>query len=436
VQLPRRAHAGWTAPASRRDPISVLEAQARDRLPDLVGIRYGRMLASSFAFYRGSAAIMAMDLGGMPSSGLTVQLCGDAHLANFGLYASPERALVFDVNDFDETLPGPFEWDVKRLAASFVVAARANHFGDEDSRATALAAVASYRLAMRRFAALGNLAIWYTHLTVDDITGMLANARQQRNSQSWILKARSNTSLRALAKLTTVVNGRRRIVDHPPLIERLPPELVADDIGSRLTHAFDDYVKGLDPERQHLLEQYTAVDVARKVVGVGSVGTRCYIVLLEGRDLHDPLFLQVKEAQASVLEAYAGKSVYANNGQRVVVGQRRMQAASDIFLGWVRGAEGRDFYWRQLQDLKGSVPIESVAPAGLTLYAHVCGQTLARAHARTGDSVQIAAYLGASSRFDEAVASFAMDYADQTEKDYQRLVASYKEGRIHALLGK
>ena len=321
------------------------------------------MLSSPFAFYRGGAAIMAMDLASMPTTGLTVQLCGDAHLANFGMYASPERELVFDINDFDETLPGPFEWDVKRLAASFVVAARTNHFSVAQSRAAALAAVAAYRGAMLRFAGLGNLAIWYTHLTVDDITGMLADPKQQKNVQNWITKARSNTSMRALAKLTTVQDGRRRIVDDPPLIERMPPELVGKDIGSLLTTAFDEYLKGLDPDRQHLLQQYTAVDVARKVVGVGSVGTRCYIVLLEGRNVEDPLFLQVKEAEASVLEPYAGKSQYPNNGQRVVVGQRRMQAASDIFLGWVRGIEGRDFYWRQLQDLKGSVPIESVTPA-------------------------------------------------------------------------
>ena len=435
-QLPRVAHTGWTTPPTRRDPISVLEAQAADRLPDLVGIRYGRMLSSPFAFYRGGAAIMAMDLASMPTTGLTVQLCGDAHLANFGVYASPERELVFDINDFDETLPGPFEWDVKRLAASFVVAARTNQFSVAQSRTAALAAVAAYREAMLRFAGLGNLAIWYTHLTVDDITGMLADPRQQKNAQNWITKARSNTSMRALAKLTTVQDGRRRIVDDPPLIERLPPEMVGKDIGGRLTNAFDEYLKGLDPDRQHLLQQYTAVDVARKVVGVGSVGTRCYIVLLEGRNVEDPLFLQVKEAETSVLEPYAGKSQYPNNGQRVVVGQRRMQAASDIFLGWVRGIEGRDFYWRQLQDLKGSVPIESVTPAGLDVYARVCGQTLARAHARSGDSVQIAAYLGASPRFDEAIASFAEDYADQTNKDYQQLVASHKQGRIPALLGK
>jgi len=434
--LPREAHAGWIAPPAPRDPISVLEAQAADRLPDLVGIRYGRMLASPFAFYRGGAAIMAMDLATTPTSGLTVQLCGDAHLANFGMYGSPERALVFDINDFDETLPGPFEWDVKRLAASFVVAARANKFTAAQSRTAALASVAAYREAMRRFAALGNLATWYTHLTVDDITSMLATPKQQKNAQNWIAKARSNTSLRAFDKLTTVVDGRRRIVDDPPLIERMPPEAVGSDIGSRLSTAFSEYQKSLDPDRQHLLQQYTAVDVARKVVGVGSVGTRCYIVLLEGRDADDPLFLQVKEAEASVLEPYAGKSIYPNSGQRVVVGQRRMQAASDIFLGWVRGTEGRDFYWRQLHDLKGSVPIESVAPVGLNVYARLCGQTLARAHARSGDSVQIAAYLGASTRFDEAIASFAEDYADQTADDYQQLVASHRGGRIQALLGK
>ncbi len=434
--LPPEAHAGWTALPSRRDAISVLEAQAANRLPDLVGIRYGRMLVSPFAFYRGAAAIMAMDLATIPTTGLTVQLCGDAHLANFGVYGSPERALVFDINDFDETLQGPFEWDVKRLAASFVIAARANQFTAAQSRVAAFEAVTAYRESMRRFAGLGNLAIWYTHLTVDDITGMLAKPKQRRNAQNWIMKARSNTSMRALEKLTTIVDGRRRILDDPPLIERVPPEEAGKDVGGRLTNAFDEYMKSLDPDRQELLQQYAAVDVARKAVGVGSVGTRCYIVLLEGRDADDPLFLQVKEAEQSVLEPYAGKSIYANNGQRVVVGQRRMQAASDIFLGWGRGSEGRDFYWRQLHDLKGSVPIESVAPAGLKVYAHLCGQTLARAHARSGDCVQIAAYLGASTRFDEAIASFAEDYADQMEDDYRQLVASHRKGRIQALLGK
>jgi uncharacterized protein (DUF2252 family) len=405
-------------------------------LPDLVGIRYGRMLASPFAFYRGGAAIMAADLASTPTTGLTVQLCGDAHLANFGVYGSPERELVFDINDFDETLPGPFEWDLKRLAASFVVAARSNQFNAAQSRATALATVAAYRETMRRFAALGYLETWYSHITVEDIMGTLASPKQLKNVKSWILKARGNTSLRALQKLTTVVDGQRRLVDAPPLIERVPPEAVGNDIGSRLRNAFDEYLKSLDDDHEHLLRQYTPVDVARKVVGVGSVGTRCYVVLLEGRDIDDPLFLQIKEAEASVLEPYAGKSSYSNSGQRVVVGQRRMQATSDIFLGWIKGIEGRDFYWRQLQDLKGSVPIESVAPSGLTIYARLCGQTLARAHARTGDSVQIAAYVGASTRFDEAIAHFAEDYADQAEDDYRELVASQKSGRIQALLGK
>jgi uncharacterized protein (DUF2252 family) len=434
--VPREAHASWQAPPSRQDPVAVLEQQAANRLPDLIPVRYGRMLASPFAFFRGAAAIMAMDLASQPRTPLTVQLCGDAHLMNFGVFGSPERELLFDINDFDETLPGPFEWDLKRLVASLVLAGRANKFTARECRGSALAAILAYREAMLRFAGMDTLDIWYARLTVDDVVGVLDAASARRKAFAWIQKSRSNTSMRALEKLTHVVNGTRQIIDDPPLVERLPPEGEHVDLRARIEHGLREYRHTLPPDRRHLVDQYTLIDMARKVVGVGSVGTRCYIVLFEGRTIDDPLFLQIKEAQPSVLEPYLGKSGYQDSGERVVVGQRRMQAASDIFLGWGRGAEGRDFYIRQLADLKGSVPVESVMPAGLNLYSRVCGYTLARAHARSGDSVQIAAYLGTGARFDEALASFAEAYADQGERDYQALEEAYKSGRIKAVLPK
>ncbi|MBV9356980.1 MAG: DUF2252 domain-containing protein [Chloroflexi bacterium] len=434
--VPRRAHGAWKAPADRRDPVAVLEAQAGDRLPDLVPIRYGRMLASPFAFYRGSAAIMAMDLATTPSTGLTVQLCGDAHLANFGVFGSPERELFFDVNDFDETLPGPFEWDVKRLATSFVLAARANQFGPAEIHATALAVGEAYRRAMQRLAPLGGLATWYTHVSVEELRPVLARSRMPGQAQTFVSRTRANDSLKELSRLTRVVAGHPSIVDDPPLIERVPPEVEGRDPISWVHAAFHRYRQSLEDDRRHLLRQYNPLDVARKVVGVGSVGTRCYVLLLEGRDVDDPLFLQIKEAEHSVLAAYLPKSVYDNQGQRVVEGQRWLQAASDIFLGWQRGEDGRDYYWRQLTDLKGAVPVENITPAGLRLYAGVCGRTLARGHARSGDRIQIASYLGSSARFDEALAAFAGAYADQTDADYRRLVTAHKEGRIQAVTGK
>jgi uncharacterized protein (DUF2252 family) len=434
--VPRVAHAAWRAPADRPDPVAVLEAQAAGRLPDLVPVRYGRMLASPFAFFRGAAAVMAMDLAALPRTPLQVQLCGDAHLANFGVFGSPERELVFDINDFDETLPGPFEWDLKRLVASFVLAARANGFRPAERRAAALAAAAAYRGAMRHFARMGTLAIWYAHVTVGDVTRVLDSPKARRSAAAWIRKARSNTSMRALDTLTRVVDGRRTIVEAPPLIERVPPELEGVDLADQIHRGLAAYRRTLAPDRRRLLDQYQPLDFARKVVGVGSVGTRCYILVLQGRSSADPLFLQLKEAQASVLEPHLGKSPFRDHGERVVVGQRWMQAASDIFLGWFRGPQGRDYYVRQLEDLKGSVPVEAVDPAGLLLYAHVCGRTLARAHARSGESVQIASYLGTGPRFDEALADFAEAYADQSERDHQALVAAHRSGRIQAVLGK
>jgi uncharacterized protein (DUF2252 family) len=434
--VPREAHASWQPPVGRRSPVDVLEEQATSRLPDLVPVRYGRMLVSPFAFFRASAAIMAMDLATLPRTELTVQLCGDAHLLNFGVFGSPERELLFDINDFDETLPGPFEWDLKRLTASLVLAGRANGFGARECRTSVLSATAAYREAMQRFAQLGTLAVWYAHVTIDDVMSVLDASKARRGALSWIQKARSNTSLRALTALTHIVDGQREIIDAPPLIERLPPEAAHLDLVERMKHDIREYRGTLPQDRRQLFDQFEPIDFARKVVGVGSVGTRCYIVLFEGQSIDDPLFLQVKEAQASVLEPYLGKSIYKDNGERVVVGQRRMQAASDIFLGWYRGADHRNFYVRQLQDLKGSVPVESVDPVGLNLYARVCGSTLARAHARSGDRIRLAAYLGTSRRMDEALASFAEAYADQTERDYSELVAAHKSGRIQAVVAK
>ena len=434
--LPRRTHAAWRAPADRRSPVDVLEAQDAGRLPDLVPLRYGRMLASPLAFFRGAAAVMAMDLAGLPKTPLTVQLCGDAHLMNFGVFASPERALLFDINDFDETLPGPFEWDLKRLAASFVLAGRANGFPPAECRAAARAAATAYRGAIQRAAGMGTLAVWYAHVTVDEVTSVLRSARARRTVARAIRRARSHTSLRALDTLTRVVDGRRVIVDDPPLIEHLPAESDGADIADLVRRGLAAYRRSLAPDRRHLFDHLRPLDLARKVVGVGSVGTRCYILVLQGRASDDPLFLQIKEARPSVLEPYLGRSPFRDHGERVVVGQRWMQAASDIFLGWFRGPEGRHYYVRQLEDLKGSLAVESVVPTGLLLYAQVCGRTLARAHARSGDSLQIAGYLGASPRFDEALASFGEAYADQTERDHRDLVAAHASGRIRAVLGR
>jgi uncharacterized protein (DUF2252 family) len=431
--VPREAHAKWRAPDNRANPVDILEQQAASRLPDLIPVRYGRMLASPFAFFRGSAAIMAMDLATLPRTQLTVQLCGDAHLMNFGVFGSPERELLFDINDFDETLAGPFEWDLKRLTASLVLAGRANRFSARECRISVLSATAAYHEAMQRFAQMGALATWYAHVTIDDVVSVLGDGKARRKAFAWIAKARSNTSMRALETLTHVVEGTRQIVHDPPLIERLAAR-GEHELAARFRHGLHEYRRTLEPDRRHLFDQFQPIDMARKVVGVGSVGTRCYIVMLEGRTLDDPLFLQVKEAQASVLEPYLGRSTYKDSGERVVVGQRRMQAASDIFLGWYRDAEDRGFYVRQLQDLKGSVPVESVSSTGLSLYGRICGTTLARAHARTGDSIQIAAYLGQSVAFEEALASFAQAYADQTERDYVELAAAQKSGRIQAVL--
>jgi len=441
-ECPRSSHADFEL-SDGRDPVAILEAQAPSRVPELVPVRYGRMLVSPFTFYRGAAAVMAHDLSSSPRAGLQAQLCGDAHLSNVGGYASPERSLVFDLNDFDETLPGPFEWDVKRLAASFEIAGRDRDFSKAQRNRAILNAVRSYREWMRKFAEARNLDVWYAHLDVDTIEQNLRKEQAQDQAAGVAkaaAKARTKDSLKAFSKLTQNVDGEPRIVSDPPLI--VPAADLAQDAGIRFEYLegvvrelFREYRETLQPDRRHLLEEFRFVDLARKVVGVGSVGTRCWIVLLLGRDGADPLFLQIKEAQASVLEPYLGHSGFENHGERVVAGQRLMQATSDIFLGWVHsnvtldGAE-RDFYVRQLWDWKTSVDLDTILPKGLEYYGEVCGFLLARAHARSGDRVAIASYLGKGDAFDQALAEFAVAYADQNERDYDALAAAALDGRI------
>jgi uncharacterized protein (DUF2252 family) len=456
ARVPRSLQAAFEPTSSRPDPVSLLERQAQTRVPELVPIRYGRMLVSPFTFYRGAALIMASDLATTPRSGLNVQLCGDAHLSNFGLFASPERATMFDVNDFDETLSGPWEWDLKRLAASVVIAGRDQKFSKKDCAASAREVGATYRKEMHRLAESGNLGVWYSRVDVEEIiAGLVARANKatskekaKRDEQmaskasSIVAKSRTKDSLQALAKLTEVVDGRRRIISDPPLIvplAELAAEQQADAVFESLHQLVRSYRRTLQTDRRHLLEGFELVDVARKVVGVGSVGTQAWILLFEGRDRNDPLFLQAKEAQASVLEEFVGKSHYANQGERVVAGQHLMQAASDIFLGWqrVEGIDGisRDFYLRQLRDWKGSFEIEGSMPKGLAIYSGVCAQALARAHARSGDRIAIASYLGNSSAFDDALVEFAEIYADQNERDYGELQKAVASGRIRAETG-
>lgn len=426
-RVSRSAHAGWVAPVDRDDPVAVLERQGRDRLPELLPIRYGRMAASPFAFLRGSAAVMAADLASRPHTGLTVQLCGDAHLLNFGLYASPERTLLFDLNDFDETFPGPFEWDVERLAASVVVAGRENGHTEDKVRRAATEAVTSYRTTMRRLAARGELEVWYERIDADRLLPLARSARRRRQVAASLTRARRRTSLQAVGKLTEVVDGRRRIVHDPPLLEPAG----ASDTAS-LRKIFSDYRSTLSEERRLLLDRYRFVDAARKVVGVGSVGLRCFVVLLAGRDTDDPLFLQIKEARTSVLEDHLPTGPYVHPGHRVVAGQRLLQAAGDVFLGWMSGPQGRAFYWRQLRDMKGSADVAGMSPGDLLAYARLCGTALARAHARSGDRVAIATYLGGADTFDHAVADFALAYADQNTADHAALGAAIAAGVIRA----
>jgi uncharacterized protein (DUF2252 family) len=519
TRTPRTAHSGWAPADGRASPVDLLVAQEETREPDLVPVRHGRMMVSPFTFYRGAAKIMAEDLDGTPTAGLDVQLCGDAHLLNFGIFGSPERRLVFDLNDFDETLPGPFEYDVKRMAASFVIAGRDAGFSRAESNDAALESVAAYRTAMANFAQMRTMDIWYSSLGEDEIkravrdvavsaaaakpakeaakepakdakpgkkaTGKDAKATKpaakvakkqdettrviddteedtakagkdaagqrgardqarmaklaEKRVEKMSAKARTRDSLQALSKLAEIVDGRYQIISQPPVLiplRDMPAKVLPRDLGKQLREQFRDYRATLQPDRRHLLEQFEIVDVARKVVGVGSVGTRCFIALLQGRDASDPLFLQVKEATTSVLEAHLPRSKYRQHGQRVVQGQRMMQAVSDIFLGWTRGVDvTRHFYWRQLRDMKGSIETAGVTPLGLTLYARACGWTMARAHARSGDPVAIAAYLGSSDAFDRSIADFAQRYADQNERDYDEFASAIKDGHLEALEG-
>ena len=438
--MPRNSHAVFDPPSDRPDPIGLLEEQAKSRVAELVPVRYGRMMVSPFTYYRGAALPMAADLAITPVSGLAVQVCGDAHLSNFGIFGSAERRLVFDVNDFDETLPGPWEWDVKRLAASLEIAGRDNGFASKDRREIVAAAVASYRQAMRGFAGMTNLDVWYAHADMEQLRAQFESKLNVRQRKV-VAKARTRDSMQEVAKLTRLVDGRPRIISDPPLLvpidELLPEETDRRALESQMKDLIAKYRRTLESDRRFLLEQFEFADLARKVVGVGSVGTRCWVILMLGRDESDPLFLQVKEAETSVLSRFVGASKYANQGQRVVAGQRLMQATSDTFLGWQRveaGLDGklRDFYVRQMRDWKFSVQIETLIPAGMRMYGALCGWTLARAHARSGDRIAIAAYLGGSDVFDRAIAQFAAAYADQNERDHQALVNAVASGRITA----
>jgi uncharacterized protein (DUF2252 family) len=450
AQVPLEGHAQFT-PDPSRDAVGLLLGQAAGRVPDLVPIRHGRMLVSPFTFYRGAALVMAADLDTTPAAGLRTQLCGDAHLSNFGAYASPERRLVFDINDFDETFPGPFEWDVKRLAASIVVAGRENGFSAKQSRAATVAAVQSYRTAMREYAARPILDVWYAHVDVEEALAeyrALLDAREAKRRQALfratdaaLAKARTRDSLQAMRKLTAVVEGRRRIVSDPPLVVPLA-ELTgfdSDELLGRLQTLVADYRATLQPDRRQLLDQFRLTDVAHKVVGVGSVGTRAWVLLFEGSQEKEALVLQAKQAAPSALAGFLGGSGDGHEGERVVAGQRLMQATSDIFLGWLRsqptGGEPVDYYVRQLRDWKVSAEIEAMYPLAITAYGRLCGATLARAHARAGDRIAIAAYLGKSDIFENAVADFAESYADQTGRDHAALVQAVAGGRVEARSG-
>jgi uncharacterized protein (DUF2252 family) len=447
AKVPRQGHEVFDPPPDRPEPVALLQEQESSRVPELVPVRHGRMMASPFSYFRGAALPMASDLASTPVSGLAVQACGDAHLSNFGIFGSAERRLVFDVNDFDETLPGPWEWDVKRLAASMEVAARDSGFPGKKRREIVQATVASYRQAMRDFAPMTNLAVWYARADVEQIQAQIQaqlKARQRTLLGRGLAKARTRDSLQEVAKLTRTVDGRPRIISDPPLLvpidELLPKQADRKAFWSQLADLIAKYRRTLETDRRYLLDQFEVADMARKVVGVGSVGTRCWILLMLGRDDSDPLFLQVKEAEESVLSRFVGASKYANHGQRVVAGQRLMQASSDIFLGWQRTEAGldvqqRDFYVRQLRDWKFSLDIETMVPRGMALYGQLCGWTLARAHARSGDRIAIAAYLGGSDVFDQAIARFAAAYADQNERDYDALRAAVASGRISAEQG-
>jgi len=444
-RAPRSSHAAFEPAPDRADPVALLERQAATRVPELVPIRYGRMLVSPFAFYRGAAKLMASDLQTTPSSGLRVQACGDAHLSNFGAFASPDRRLVFDANDFDETLPGPWEWDLKRLAVSMLLASRENGYRADRADQVVLGAVAAYREAMREFAGRDTLSVWYARLEVETLIeqhrGQIKPSSARRTDRI-IAKARTRDSMSAFEKWTEIVDGEPRIVDQSPLIvpiAKLAEGREREHLLGDLQHLLADYRDTLEPDRRVLIDQFHLVDVASKVVGVGSVGMRAWIALLLADDGREPLFLQIKEAQASVLEEHVGASEYANHGERVVVGQRIMQASSDILLGWLRastlGQRPVDYYVRQLRDWKGTVPIDEMRWRELSTHGRMCGWTLARAHARSGDRVAIAAYLGGSDKLDRALLAFAHDYAEQNERDYHALEAAVAAGRVEARRG-
>ncbi len=444
AHTPRSSHAGWKPAKDREDPVAILQGQAESRVPELVPIRYGRMLVSPFTFYRGAAAIMAADLAQTPSSGLQVQLCGDAHLSNFGIFASPEREMLFDINDFDETSPGPWEWDVKRLTVSLCVAGRDRNLSKQEIADVLAWTVQAYRQSIRGFAQMSNLGVWYARLNAKDIMGVvraqqLVKGKRLERMERRLGKARTKDSTRAVLKLTEAVDGSLRFVNEPPLIVPLEDLLGAAERGElreRLEGMLADYGDSLAGDHRALLSNYSFQSIARKVVGVGSVGTRAWVMLFMGRDEQDPLVLQAKEAQASVLEPYSGASQYPNHGQRVVEGQRLMQAASDIFLGWLPavGIDGvtRDFYVRQLWDGKLSVEVETMGHPQLRAYGALCGWTLARAHARAGDRIAIASYLGAGGVFDQAIVEFSEAYADQNERDYDALLQAVKSGDVQA----
>jgi len=445
AEVPRASHGAWIASADRPNPVDLLEEQSASRVPELVPIRYGRMLVSPFTFYRGGAYIMASDLAHTPTSGLTVQLCGDAHLSNFGVFASPERRMVFDINDFDETLPGPWEWDVKRLAASFEIAGRDKKFSESQRRGAVLSVVGAYREAMSGFAEMHEVEVWNSHIDVEeqlkDIEKAIGSKRSKILERD-LAKARTKDSTRALQRLTHVVDGERKIISSPPSVVPVS-ELYSEEEAEKLTASIGrllrQYRASLQNDRRVLVERFRPVDLGRKVVGVGSVGTRSWILVMLGRDDQDSLVLQVKQAEASVLEAFVGASPFKTHGQRVVEGQRLMQSSSDIFLGWITmtGVDGvkRDYYVRQLWDWKASADIEGMTPKGLRAYAQMCGWTLARAHARSGDRIAIAAYLGAGKAFDVAIANFSAVYADQNEADYATFKAAVGEGRLQVLTG-
>ncbi len=449
--FPRASHEVWQADSTRPDPVSLLESQAESRVQELVPIRYGRMLVSPFTFYRGAALIMASDLATTPRSGLRVQACGDAHLSNFGVFASAERNLVFDLNDFDETLPGPWEWDVKRLAASLAIAGRDRGFSDKERAAVVLDAVSGYRLEMAKLAAMKDLDVWYARMDIEkvlkdlgDELGLTGNKRDNTSlskarvrADKTLAKARTRDSMQALDKFTQVVDGKTQFVSDPPLLVPIE-ELLSEEQSAVLTERMHEFLTSyqgtLQSDRRHLLNQFRFVGIARKVVGVGSVGTRAWVVLMVGSDGQSPLLLQAKEAQRSVLAEFVGESHYTNEGERVVAGQHLMQASSDIFLGWdqVEGIDGvaRDFYVRQLRDWKGSVDTEQMTPQSMAVYGRLCGWTLARAHARSGDRVAIASYLGSGKSFDNAIALFSESYADQNQRDYEALQKASTDGRI------